>query len=512
MMPGVVRFCMTDRCFRSVVIYQLNKVQYQAMRKLSGSSRAVLIAIAAFVIFFGATNWFRQVNLMTSQFDMGNMDQALWHSLHGQWFQMANPVTGEGVQSRAAAHADFLLLAYLPFYAVWPDPRVPLVLQIVAVASGAIPLFWWARKKLGPPIGAFVAVLYLTYPTLEWGMTFDVHAVVLTAPLFLWAWWAMAEKRWWLYGLMAGLALLGKEEVGLVVAAMGLYWVWRTGYRRAAVASTLIGLTWSVLMVAWAIPLARQAPGHFALGFYSDLGDSYSSILRNVVLHPLFVLRGIFDGQAPELLRALFVPLALLPIIGLPVLLVAIPEFAINLLSNNPNQQTIFFQYMSVIVPFMFLAMVDGWARLRRWLERYRGRWSPAWLRPLSTGLIVICAVFGVWYWSPIPWTKHSTEAFNAFRPSPYRDDVRKIQALLKPTDRVATTNNLGPQFSRRNMIWVFPNNLARADVVVVLERVNTNTALQAEISNAVDSLSKDPNWTVVYRRDLIWALRRIGS
>ncbi len=478
------------------------------LSRLSRPSLVVLAVTAAFVLFFGATNWFRQVNLITAQFDMGNMDQVLWHSLQGHWFKMTSPVLAE-LQTRTAIHADFLLLGYLPFYALWPDPRVPLVLQVLAVASGVIPLFWVARNRLGEPVAAFVAVLYLLYPTLQWGMTFDVHAVILGGPLVLWAWWAATERRWWIYGLTAVWLLLAKEEAGLVVAAMGLYWVWRRGYRTMGSLSMLIGLGWSMLMVGWAIPSARQAPGHFALGYYADFGGTYTDILRNAVSHPLKTLSHMFDWSGQTLLRALLLPVGFVAVLGLPVLLVVLPELVINLLSSNANQKTIFFQYMAVITPFVFLAMVDGWDRGRRWLRRKPNGWLAKYGERWAVIGVAAAAVLSVWLWAPLPGTRYHQDALRAFHPSPYRQAVALVQRSLRPSDRVVATNNLAPQFSRRDMIWGFPKDLQNADAVVVLQGGDHELLPKDEINAAVQGLTVDPTFTLMYRRDQFWYFRK---
>lgn len=473
-------------------------------RNIQRSTWVVIIATTLFVLFFGITNWVRQVNLATSQFDMGNMDQTLWHSLHGQWFQMTDPLHPV-LELRAAIHADYLLLAYLPFYALFPDPRTPLVLQVLAVAGGVIPLYWMARKRLGAPVGALLGVLYLLYPTLQWAVTFDVHAVVLTTPLFLWAWWAATKRRWWMYYAAIALIVLAKEEVGLVVAFMGLYWVWRRGYRTMGIVSCVLGLAWPVFMVQWAIPSARHAPGHFALGYYQEFGDSATAIVQNMLLHPLHTLAEIFDRDGLVLLRTLLVSVGGVALLGLPVLLLAAPEFALNVLSNNASQHTIYFQYMSVITPFIFLATIDGWDRARRWY-RHPNR---VMVERVAGGVVLAAALVASVRWSPLPWPNHFSENTLVFQASPYRQDVNAVQRDVRPGDRVAATSNLVPQFSRRNLIWAFPNDLDQADAVVVLEGGKFEAVPPDQIHAAVLQLSQNPAWRLVQHRDLFWYFRR---
>lgn len=476
----------------------------RAAYRPSRAAPAVIVVTALFVVFFGLSNWFRQVNLQTAQFDMGNMDQVLWHTLHGHWFQLTDPGSGALIP-RSAIHTDFLLLIYLPFYTLFQDPRTPLVLQVLAVASGVIPLYLLARKKIGAPAGAFMSVLYLLYPTLEWAVTFDVHAVVLATPLFLWAWWAATERRWRVYYAAISLALLGKEEVGLTVAAIGVYWGWRRGYRTMGIVSVLLGIGWTALMLGVVIPFSRAAPGHFAFSYYSDFGSSYSEVLRNVLSHPIDVLVTFFKADRVLLLGQLLLPVGLVALAGLPVLLVALPELAVNFLSSNSAQHSIFFHYMSVVTPFVLLAAVDGWNRARR-LRVLQGRRGV-----VAVGAIVLLAAVAVWRWSPLPGLRYGDTALRVFRPSPYRDDVMRVTSLLKPEDRVAATNNLAPQFSRRDRIWGFPNRLEDADAVIVLEGGDFELLPRDEISAEVQALAENPSFTLVYRHDQFWYFRRAG-
>lgn len=458
----------------------------------------VITATILFLMFFGFSNWFRHTNILTSQFDMGNMDQVLWHSVHGHIFQMNDP-NSFGRELRTAIHADYLLLVYAPFYALWPDPRLSLVLQVVAVASGVWPLWWMARKRLGAKAAAMIAVLYLAYPTLEWAMTFDLHAVVLASPLFLWAWWAATERRWWIYGLTVGLALLAKEEVGLVVAAMGLYWIWQPGYRRMAIASIVVGITWTACMLTWAIPSARHAGGHFALHYYSAFGTSYQEIVTHLITHPWQAIATAFDHEGLVLLRGLLVPVGLIAVLGLPVVAIALPEIGINLLSSEPNQRLIFFQYMSAITPFIFLAVIDGWDRGRRWLQMRNRPRSQARIERAAVIAAVGMALAGIWFWSPLPGSRHSAEALRVFQASPYKADIETVQRQLQPDDRVASTNNLVPQFSRRESIWAFPNDLEHADVIVVLEGGTFDAQPPEAISQKIQDLTRDPVFHLVY-------------
>lgn len=464
------------------------------------------VAIGLFCLYFGAVNWFRHVNLMTSQYDMGNMDQTVWHTLHGRFFQMSDPGTGQLV-SRASYHTDYLLLLYVPFYVLWPDPRTMLVLQVLLVASGALPLFWYARKKVGITLATILVVLYLLYPPQQWGMIFDVHAVVIVAPIVLWAWWAMSERRWWIYAAMIVLAVLGKEEVGLAVAGIGLFWVWRKEYRTAGILTMLLGIGTTLTMLGIVIPHYRHGAGHFALNEYAQFGDSYGAIIGNLALHPWRIFPMLISHSTFAYTALILLPLAGISLIGLPILLIALPELLINTLSSYSSQQSIFYQYTSVIIPFVFLAAVDGWARLDRWWQR---RNHATLLRRPAFLLVILSGSLLTYIYSPIPGLHHGPDAIHIFQANPYRAAVAASKQFLHPDDTIVATNNIIPHYSQRKSIWGFPHNIEAADAVIVLEGGEFEFEEPAVISARVQALTADPQFTLVMHQDQFWLFRRV--
>lgn len=470
----------------------------------------VVVAIFLFVGFFGASNWYRQINLVTSQYDMGNMDQVLWHTLHGHAFSESSPVYARQ-ESRLAVHADFLLLAYLPFYAVWPDPRVMLVGQVLAVASGALAVYFIARRRLSGRWGALFAVLYLCYPPLLWATTFDVHAVVLATPILLWAWLAMEKKQWGWFWILMIAALFSKEELGLTAGFLGLWMMMKHDTRRRGAILAIIGFAWTFFLIGWAIPQARQAPGHFALGYFSSYGDTPGKITTTIVTKPANVISDLFtDGLVPYA-HLLLGPLGFASLLAWPVLIIALPEITINVISSSQNLQTIFYHYTSAITPIVFLSSILGIAWILRKLST---RSSPLWRRRgsvLIAAWLCLWSAAYIWWWAPLPGMRHHTDAMVVFYASPYRADIAAIQKLLRPEDKVASTNNVAPQFTRRMWAWSFPLHLDQATVVVALRGGNFEAAAAPEIDTQIQRLTNDPAWQEIYHRQDMYAFRRLA-
>lgn len=465
----------------------------------------VIVAMTIFAAYFSLVDVLRHLNLQTSQFDMGNMDQVLWNTIHGNFFQMTSPINAVH-ELRSAVHSDFLLLAYVPFYALWPDPRTMMIVQTLAVATGALPLFWFARRIVSEKAAAVFAIAYLLYPSLQWSIIFDVHAVVLATPLLLWAWWAAHARRWWVYGACLLAALLAKEEVGVTVALIGLYLAWRQRPRWIGFTTAVVGLATTIFMLGFVIPHSRHAPGHFALPFYSDYGSSLGQITGDVLLHPWRVLPKLFSMDSLGYYTILLWPFAFLPLIGLPIILLAAPEVAVNLLSSYLGQHTIYYQYTAVITPIILLAAVYGWRTIGKWLHGHSG-----WLMAIR-GIMAVAFLTNIFWWAPLPGLNYHRDAIKPFITSSYRGSVARIKTLLATNDRVAVTNNIAAQFTQRPYEWAFPDHLDQADAAVVLATGPFDVVTIDVLKHKVAAMQTDPTWTLVLHDRDLYYFRRTTS
>ena len=153
---------------------------------------------------FGALSILRHQAFNTGRFDLGNMAQAVWATAHGHPLAITN-LEGEQV-SRLGSHVDPILVAFAPLWWIWPSPSMLLAAQAIAIALGALPVFWLARKHLGSErAGLGFALAYLLYPAVQWLTLAEFHPVALACPL-LFAFWYLDEDRLVPFAIFAGLA------------------------------------------------------------------------------------------------------------------------------------------------------------------------------------------------------------------------------------------------------------------------------------------------------------------
>ena len=106
-------------------------------------ARLVWLAAAGFAVAAGALSVLRHRAFGSGRFDLGNMTQAVWSTANGDVLSVTD-VHGEQI-SRLGAHVDPILAAFAPLWWLWPSPELLLAVQAVAVAAGALPVFWLAR-------------------------------------------------------------------------------------------------------------------------------------------------------------------------------------------------------------------------------------------------------------------------------------------------------------------------------------------------------------------------------
>ena len=114
-----------------------------------------------------------------------------------------------------------------PFYFIWSDPKVLLVIQSVVVGLGAVFVYALSRDVLkGKWLPLLLAEVYLLNPSLQRANLYDFHAVVLSSTFLLGAFYFLQKKRLLLFLFMLFLAAITKEQVWLIVAFFGVYIAW----------------------------------------------------------------------------------------------------------------------------------------------------------------------------------------------------------------------------------------------------------------------------------------------
>ena len=390
--------------------------------------------MAAYAAVFDELSIERQDAFTTGRFDLGNMTQAVWATAHGHFLQVTN-LAGEQT-SRLGSHFDPILAALAPLWFVWPSPDMLLTVQAIAVALGAIPVYRLARKHLRSESTALCfALAYLLYPAVEWMTLNEFHPVALSSPLLLFAFWYLDEDRLVPFAVFAALAMTGKEEIGLVVAGFGLWYLVSRRKLRTGAAILAAGAAVTVVAVEVVVPHFSGSASSF-YSRYGDVGGTPGGILKTAVTHPIRFLGHLFSGGDVRYLMHLLVPLGGLWALAPLAALAALPEIVLNVLSENDYQRSIHFHYTAGLIPPLFVASILGAATLVRGRDRLAAYAGPA--------VVMLAILSNYWLgalplWPSLPggddYQQHATHVTA-------HDRIAAQAVSLVPADAIVSTTN----------------------------------------------------------------------
>ncbi len=319
----------------------------------------VALAVIAGVAY-AAISVYRHDHFASQAFDLGVQDQTVWGYSRLQMI----PNTLVMIRNLLGDHFHPILMAIAPLYWIWDDVRVLFVVQAMLLAVPGLPIFWWARERLGLlPAFAFEAA-YLVFWGILSGVVFDFHHIAFAVPAISFGLYAVLTNRNRLFWAMLALGLLTREDIALTFAALGVYIVLIQHRWRLGAAIIAICAAWFAALIEVVMPAIAGAPyNHWT---YQALGIGPGSAFVYLVRHPIASLQLLVDNPTKvKLWGGLLGAFAFLPILS-PILLVAAPTLLERLWSTNPALWSASFHYSMVTAPVLAFAGIDSVARLQR--------------------------------------------------------------------------------------------------------------------------------------------------
>ncbi len=498
----------------------------------------VTLFALSFSVFFILFNTAQHDAFLTHGEDLGIMDQAIWSIWHGQVLHQSicNPISDTNCYgnlnlsgiSRFAIHFEPILFLISLFYLVIPNPKTLQVIQTLVVASGAFPAFWLARLRLRSELASVaIAALYLLYPALQWATIFDFHAVTLTASLLLFVLYFMYTRRTVLLFVFAILAMACKEEIPIVVALYGLWSIvfqrrWRSGLALILIAAIWTGIGLYVVHIS-------SPTGHSLLtSRYSYLGSGPVQIAKNILLHPLTILKDhVLQHDHLIYIRTLFAPTAYLALLAPWIWILALPTLAINLLSTSASQYSGLYQYDAEVIPVLIFSTIEALVLIvwlvqklldgvRVQLERRSTTFSfpvkrTNWITQSGILFGLLCLIlFAVYHADYERGTAPFSQEFKWPKQYSHYAFAQPIMDMIPPTASVSAQSNLIPHISHRSHIYQFPYGDTVADYIF-LDTTSDITPFYGsnDYINEAKSVLLNGKYGIVVARDGYLLLKR---
>lgn len=451
--------------------------------------------IGLYVIYFTTASFLRHDNFYTGRFDLGNMDQTVWNTIHGRIFQLTNP-NGTEIISRLAFHADFLLILLSPLYLIWADPKMLLLVQTIVLGLGAIFIYAIAKDIIkNKNLSLVLGIAFLLNPALQFTNLYDFHPVTLAATFLLGTFYFVRKNKytWALIFLM--LSVISKEEIWLVTSIFGLYILISAKNKLKKIIGIIIFILSPIVfyyLVTKAIPSALGQQ-HFALSYYSEFGDSPMGIIKNILLSPQKIVKIIFQNGQLDYLLKLFAPLGFVSIFAPFYLIFALPDLLINLLSNNKQLHEIYYQYSATITPFIFISAILGVRKIINFFPK---------LPLFIIFLFILSATFlSSYFLGPLPGAKNPNNLM-FIKPQENRVFIKNFLSRIPRKYSIAATNNLGAHLSHRQNIFTIPQGLDKADVILFLLNDSFAQPSLEEQKKMAEKMKEDKSYSLVLEKD----------
>jgi uncharacterized membrane protein len=337
----------------------------RALRAADRLAPFVCSAYAVFYFTFMITLGALKTQALHTYADLATHLEILWRASHG--LGLTSAMSAELWTGPHWFAAHFTPIAYLltvPLFKVVPGGLTLLTLQTIALMSAAVPVMLYARDRLGPRATCWAGLAFLLYPTLQYTNLYEFEYLRFSIPFLAWACYALHRGWTWLYVVMCALALLTREEVGLVVAALGLYAIFAKQRRRLGAMTAMAGLGMFALSVGAIIPSFRTGGGLVYDRFFAVPGggqDGWRSVAP-------WIAAMVFDPIRFGNLVMLLLPFQFLSLAAPGVLFVALPNITSTFVSSSITHYSFFLYYLSPSVPFIAFAAIDGMQRARDWL------------------------------------------------------------------------------------------------------------------------------------------------
>jgi uncharacterized membrane protein len=466
------------------------------------------LGIAGYVVLFTLAAWYKYATYQMG-FDLGVHEQVLWNTAHGRV-----AATSAFADTESYLGIDIILTELLlaPLYALAPSVYTMLLVQTLALALGAVPVFLIVRDRfrqlqisdfrlqIGTQqaprsaipkwAGLVFAAAYLLYLPVEYMNLYEFQIRAFATTFLLLALRELERRRFGPFLLWTLLALGCRSDVGLVVAAMGFaqlkienaklkkdrvttehshFSFLNSQFLKFTLLPITLGLGWLALCVGVLIPLFRTSPFLYTQIIYGQFGGSLGEIARTLVTRPGYVAAYVFGGAAGaarlRYLLEMFLPFGFLLLLRPRMLLITLPIFALNLLSNTPNiHASTHYHYQALIIPFMVVGSADGLLWLLSRNEERRMMNDAARTSSHRSSFIVHRSSLAAILILALACNLGFRNPFFSLLTRPV-DQARiaaaeRLLARVPPGAPLATTSTIGPHASRRERIFFFPGNV----------------------------------------------------
>jgi uncharacterized membrane protein len=283
-----------------------------------------------------------------------SFDRPIEQTLHGNllWSDTLR-------MSMLGVHANWLMLVFVPLYAVVASPYWLLVLHPLAILGAGIALFLYARRSTQDDVVAVcLAVAFLlnryTVRAIQLGFLIDVFYPL--AFLLLLNAFRRSNVR---LGVIAALMIVSiKEDAVMTLAGFAVIVAARYRAWRWAVPTLVLALVVFAIDYSYVIPGFRGTPTQFT-HWWGSFGSDPLSAVVGMASDPVRVMRRVVPPAVVLLASMAFLPLA-----GGDWFYAALPALIVYTSADTEDLRWLALHYSLPLLGLMFASTADGIKRI----------------------------------------------------------------------------------------------------------------------------------------------------
>ncbi|MFJ6576427.1 DUF2079 domain-containing protein [Streptomyces sp. NPDC091368] len=327
--------------------------------------RPYLILAGVLCALYFLYSWAQYAHFRTPSWDLGIFGQSV--RAYAEFRAPVVDIKGPGFPI-LGDHFSPVTALLAPLYWIWPSPVSLLFGQAALFAASAVVVGRTTQQILGSrAAGIGLTVAY----GLSWGLQeavkSDFHEIAFAVPLLALTCRALLVGRWTAAAAWSAPLVLVKEDMGLTVAMVGAV-LFLKGSKRLGAALAGFGVAAFALTVLVLIPAASALGQYDYWSKIEKTGEGADTSFGQVVAGALG------SGERWEMV---FYLLAITGFLALrsPLVLLVLPTLGWRFLSQDPNHWGMHWHYSAILMPVVFLALVDGVRAVRTspraWLVSY---------------------------------------------------------------------------------------------------------------------------------------------
>jgi uncharacterized membrane protein len=387
--------------------------------------RLLAVSAAVLAVAYSTLSIVRHTRFQSGGFDLGIYDQSVW--LYSRFLWPYNTIKERFI---LGDHFTLTLPLLSPLYWIWPDPKILLIFQAVFVSASSIAVFRIARiRGLTPWASYVIALLYLLFYGVQYGIFFDFHPILPGLALVAWMLYFLESGRKKSFVLMLPLVILTQENMSIVLISLGFIYIFRQAYRKTGLMFISVGAVAAPILsrvIAALSPVGFQYWPEISLNPAINLVRMFDSEEKRQVMLYTFSWFSFLPLFSPGAVAAIFIDLAQYFVTG--------GEFA--------RMWSPFMHHRAILSIFVTLGTIGVLERVRKNTR----------LLNVVAAVLLVSAMFQQYYFH-FAVNKLTKPSFWAYEQ--WMADNEVLFREIPPDASVAATQSIVPHLSRRKEIYL---------------------------------------------------------